>query len=114
MSRFAVSGSRLAIPLTRPEAEGCCFRPFFLWYAPIEHAGGARSNSRGASRRRRGRMRVPERLLLGPGPSPVSPRVMQAMGAPVISHLDPAMMSLLDDLRERLGSAFGAGDGALS
>jgi alanine-glyoxylate transaminase/serine-glyoxylate transaminase/serine-pyruvate transaminase len=59
-------------------------------------------------------MRVPERLLLGPGPSPVSPRVMQAMGAPVISHLDPAMMSLLDDLRERLGSAFGAGDGALS
>jgi alanine-glyoxylate transaminase / serine-glyoxylate transaminase / serine-pyruvate transaminase len=59
-------------------------------------------------------MRVPERLLLGPGPSPVSPRVMQAMGAPVISHLDPAMMSLLDDLRERLASAFGAGDGALS
>ena len=59
-------------------------------------------------------MRVPERLLLGPGPSPVSSRVMQAMGAPVISHLDPAMMSLLDDLRERLGSAFGAGDGALS
>jgi alanine-glyoxylate transaminase / serine-glyoxylate transaminase / serine-pyruvate transaminase len=39
---------------------------------------------------------------------------MQAMGAPVISHLDPAMMSLLDDLRERLASAFGAGDGALS
>ena len=59
-------------------------------------------------------MRVPERLLLGPGPSPVSSRVMQAMGAAVISHLDPAMMSLLDDLRERLGSAFGAGDGALS
>jgi alanine-glyoxylate transaminase/serine-glyoxylate transaminase/serine-pyruvate transaminase len=59
-------------------------------------------------------MRVPERLLLGPGPSPVPPRVMQAMGAPVISHLDPAMMSLLDDLRERLSSAFGAGDGALS
>jgi alanine-glyoxylate transaminase/serine-glyoxylate transaminase/serine-pyruvate transaminase len=44
----------------------------------------------------------------------VPPRVMQAMGAPVISHLDPAMMSLLDDLRERLSSAFGAGDGALS
>jgi len=58
-------------------------------------------------------MSVPERLLLGPGPSPVSPRVMQAMAAPVISHLDPAMMSLLDDLRERLSSVFGAGDGAL-
>lgn len=59
-------------------------------------------------------MRVPERLLLGPGPSPVSPRVMQAMAAPVISHLDPAMMALLDDLRARLSSAFGAADGALT
>ena len=59
-------------------------------------------------------MRVPERLLLGPGPSPVSSRVMQAMASPVMSHLDPAMMSLLDDVRERLSSAFGAGAGALS
>jgi alanine-glyoxylate transaminase/serine-glyoxylate transaminase/serine-pyruvate transaminase len=59
-------------------------------------------------------MRIPERLLLGPGPSPVSPRVMQAMAAPVISHLDPAMMSLLDDVRGRLASAFRAGDGASS
>jgi alanine-glyoxylate transaminase/serine-glyoxylate transaminase/serine-pyruvate transaminase len=59
-------------------------------------------------------MRIPERLLLGPGPSPISPRVMQAMASPVISHLDPAMMELLDDLRERLGAAFGAADGAFS
>jgi alanine-glyoxylate transaminase/serine-glyoxylate transaminase/serine-pyruvate transaminase len=59
-------------------------------------------------------MRIPERLLLGPGPSPVSARVMQAMGSPVLSHLDPAMMSMLDDVRQRLGSAFGAGDGAFS
>ena len=56
-------------------------------------------------------MRVPERLLLGPGPSPVSPRVMQAMGSPIVSHLDPAMMALLDDLRLRLGWAFGADSG---
>lgn len=59
-------------------------------------------------------MKVPERLLLGPGPSPVSPRVMQAMAAPVISHLDPAMMEILDDLRRRLAWAFGAGEGGLS
>lgn len=57
-------------------------------------------------------MKVPERLLLGPGPSPVSPRVMQAMGSPIAGHLDPAMVALLDDLRVRLGAAFGAsGDG---
>jgi alanine-glyoxylate transaminase/serine-glyoxylate transaminase/serine-pyruvate transaminase len=39
---------------------------------------------------------------------------MQAMGSPVLSHLDPAMMSMLDDVRQRLGSTFGAGDGAFS
>jgi alanine-glyoxylate transaminase/serine-glyoxylate transaminase/serine-pyruvate transaminase len=59
-------------------------------------------------------MNVPERLLLGPGPSPVSSRVMQAMGSPVVSHLDPAMSALLDEVRQRLASTFGAGDAALS
>ena len=59
-------------------------------------------------------MKVPERLLLGPGPSPVSPRVMQALGSPIVSHLDPAMMALLDDLRARLGWAFGADSNAFS
>ena len=39
---------------------------------------------------------------------------MQALGAPVLSHLDPVMMSLLDDLRERLASVFRAGEGAFS
>jgi alanine-glyoxylate transaminase/serine-glyoxylate transaminase/serine-pyruvate transaminase len=47
-----------------------------------------------------------DRLLLGPGPSPVSPRVLRALGAPPRSHLDPEMMALLDDLRARLGRAF--------
>jgi alanine-glyoxylate transaminase/serine-glyoxylate transaminase/serine-pyruvate transaminase len=59
-------------------------------------------------------MKVPERLLLGPGPSPVSARVMQALASPVISHLDPAMIALLDDVRERLASTFGAGEGSLN
>lgn len=55
-----------------------------------------------------------ERLLLGPGPSPVAPRVMRAMGAPVLSHLDPDMMAILDDVRARLGRVFRAADGAFS
>ena len=59
-------------------------------------------------------MRVPERLLLGPGPSPVSARVMQALASPVISHLDPAMIALLDGVRERLAFTFGAGDASLN
>jgi len=36
------------------------------------------------------------------------------MTSPVISHLDPVMMTLLDDLRQRLAWAFGAGEGAFS
>jgi alanine-glyoxylate transaminase/serine-glyoxylate transaminase/serine-pyruvate transaminase len=59
-------------------------------------------------------MTIPERLLLGPGPSPVSARVMRAMAQPVLSHLDPAMIAVLDDLRQRLAATFRAGDGALS
>jgi alanine-glyoxylate transaminase/serine-glyoxylate transaminase/serine-pyruvate transaminase len=55
-----------------------------------------------------------ERLLLGPGPSPVSARVMRAMSAPVLSHLDPELVGVLDDVRARLGRVFGAGDGAFS
>ena len=55
-----------------------------------------------------------ERLLLGPGPSPVSPRVMAALGAPPRSHLDPDMVALLDDIRARLARVFRAGDGALT
>ena len=55
-----------------------------------------------------------ERLLLGPGPSPVSPRVMRAMAAPVLSHLDPDMMAILDDVRGRLRGPFGAAEPALT
>jgi alanine-glyoxylate transaminase / serine-glyoxylate transaminase / serine-pyruvate transaminase len=55
-----------------------------------------------------------ERLLLGPGPSPVSARVMRALSYPVLSHLDPEMMAILDDVRRRLDWIFGAGSGAFS
>lgn len=55
-----------------------------------------------------------ERLLLGPGPSPVSARVLRAMSAPVLSHLDPEMLTVLDDVRSRLGRVFGAGEGSLN
>ena len=59
-------------------------------------------------------LHVIERLLLGPGPSPVARRVMDAMSAPVLSHLDPEMMAILDDIRQRLASTFRAADGSLS
>lgn len=55
-----------------------------------------------------------ERLLLGPGPSPVLPRVARAMAAPSLSHLDPHMLALMDDVRERLGRLFGIAEGGLA
>jgi alanine-glyoxylate transaminase/serine-glyoxylate transaminase/serine-pyruvate transaminase len=50
------------------------------------------------------------RLLLGPGPSPISPRVLQALGAPPRSHLDPELVALLDDIRARLLRVFRASE----
>lgn len=55
-----------------------------------------------------------ERILLGPGPSPVSPRIMRAMAAPVLSHLDPDLVAMLDDVRTRLLRVFRAGPGSLA
>jgi alanine-glyoxylate transaminase/serine-glyoxylate transaminase/serine-pyruvate transaminase len=49
---------------------------------------------------------LPQRLLLGPGPSPVPPRVLAALARPTIGHLDPAFLALMDDLRGRLRRVF--------
>jgi len=57
---------------------------------------------------------VPQRLLLGPGPSPVSDRVMRALASPVLSHLDPYLLDVMDGLRRRLSSVFRAGPNALA
>src|SRR5688500_1234081 len=55
-----------------------------------------------------------ERILLGPGPSLIAPRVMRAMAAPVLSHLDPDFVPLLDDVRALLQRVFKADDKALT
>jgi alanine-glyoxylate transaminase/serine-glyoxylate transaminase/serine-pyruvate transaminase len=55
-----------------------------------------------------------ERILLGPGPSQIAPRVMRALGAPVLSHLDPDFVPLLDDVRASLRRVFRADDQALT
>ena len=55
-----------------------------------------------------------DRILLGPGPSLTSPRVMRAMASPTVSHLDPLMLRLLDDVRARLARVFRAVDGSFA
>jgi alanine-glyoxylate transaminase/serine-glyoxylate transaminase/serine-pyruvate transaminase len=42
-------------------------------------------------------LNTPARLLLGPGPSLVPPRVLRAMATPTIGHLDPAYLAVMDE-----------------
>src|SRR3954467_13925709 len=55
-----------------------------------------------------------ERILLGPGPSLIPPRVIRALGAPVLSHLDPDFVPMLDEVRGSLQRVFGADKNALA
>jgi alanine-glyoxylate transaminase/serine-glyoxylate transaminase/serine-pyruvate transaminase len=52
-------------------------------------------------------LQMPNRILLGPGPSNVSPRVLQAMMTPILGHLDPDFWHVLDEVREMLSLALG-------
>lgn len=46
------------------------------------------------------------RLLLGPGPSQISPRVLRAGAAPLLGYLDPEYLALMDDTQALLKQAF--------
>jgi len=46
------------------------------------------------------------RLLMGPGPSDVNPRVLQAMARPTIGHLDPQFLEILNEIRDMLQVVF--------
>ncbi len=48
----------------------------------------------------------PQRTLMGPGPSDVSPRVLAASARPTIGHLDPLFVGLMDDVKRLLQFAF--------
>lgn len=47
------------------------------------------------------------RLLLGPGPSNVPERVLEALARPLVGHLDPAFLAIVDEVQERLRRLFG-------
>lgn len=48
----------------------------------------------------------PQRVLMGPGPSDVSPRVLEAMARPTIGHLDPVFVTMMDEMKTLLKYAF--------
>lgn len=47
-------------------------------------------------------LKIPIRLLLGPGPSNAHPAVLQAMNTPPVGHLDPAFLGLMDEIQTLL------------
>jgi len=52
----------------------------------------------------------PARLLLGPGPSMVHPRVLRAMSTPLLGHLDPKFLEIMNDVQAQLRAAFRTGN----
>jgi len=48
----------------------------------------------------------PQRVLMGPGPSDVSPRVLAAMARPTLGHLDPVFVSMMDEVKALLQATF--------
>lgn len=48
----------------------------------------------------------PARTLMGPGPSDVDPRILEALSRPTLGHLDPAFVRLMDEVKQLLQLAF--------
>ncbi|MGH7800774.1 MAG: pyridoxal-phosphate-dependent aminotransferase family protein [Thermodesulfobacteriota bacterium] len=53
-----------------------------------------------------GELKPPERILMGPGPSNVNYRVYRALTTPIIGHLDPDFMKIMDEICEMLRAVF--------
>ena len=51
-------------------------------------------------------LEVPDKLLLGPGPSNSYPRVMEACGRPMLGHLHPEFLVVMDTIKAGLQYAF--------
>src|SRR5437588_11797652 len=56
-------------------------------------------------------MPIHERVLMGPGPSNPYPEVMAALARPVVGHLDPDFLTLLDETCGRLREVFRTSNG---
>ena len=53
-----------------------------------------------------GELIPPDRTLMGPGPSDVHPRVLRAMSTPLVGHLDPSFIDIMDDVQDLLRYVF--------
>ncbi|MGH7171086.1 MAG: pyridoxal-phosphate-dependent aminotransferase family protein [Gemmataceae bacterium] len=53
-----------------------------------------------------GPLNPPSRLLLGPGPSDAHPRVLRAMATPLLGHLDPQFLEIMNTVQEMLRGVY--------
>jgi alanine-glyoxylate transaminase/serine-glyoxylate transaminase/serine-pyruvate transaminase len=53
-----------------------------------------------------GELNPTARFLMGPGPSDVHPRVLKAMATPMIGHLDPQFLQIMDGVKQMLRDLF--------
>jgi alanine-glyoxylate transaminase / serine-glyoxylate transaminase / serine-pyruvate transaminase len=49
---------------------------------------------------------APPRLLMGPGPSNVAPSVLKAMAQPLVGHLDPVFVKMMEEIKSMLRAVF--------
>ena len=47
-----------------------------------------------------------KRMLMGPGPSDAHPRVLKAMSTPLIGHLDPDFVAIMDEVKKMVQKTF--------
>ena len=52
-------------------------------------------------------LQPPTRYLFGPGPTMVDPRVYQALSKPIVGHLDPYFIQVMQDVQELLKTTYG-------
>ncbi len=57
-------------------------------------------------------LKPPTRYLFGPGPTMVDPRVYQALSKPIVGHLDPYFIEVMQDVQELLKTPFGTRSGS--
>lgn len=53
-----------------------------------------------------GELTPPDRTLMGPGPSEVHPRVLRAMSTPLVGHLDPSFVDIMNEVQDLLRYTF--------
>src|ERR1700722_8850838 len=57
-------------------------------------------------------LQPPRRYLFGPGPTMVHPRVYEALSKPIVVHLDPYFIQVMEDVQKLLKPIFGTTEGA--